>query len=337
MFNLQKKFPQFIIATIILLTVAIIFSACGKENLDDEQENEKKFVTIGTLNLINGDLIAQYEKFYEKELGMPAKIIKYNSGKDIIAALGSGEIDIGEAGTAPAALALSSRIDIKIIFVGDVIGAAETLVARNDSGISNIKDIRNKKIATPFSSTAHFSLLNVLKLEGMTENDIQLLDMQPDNIFSAWQNGEIDAAYIWYPVLGRLLENGKSIADSEQLAEKGIITADLFVVRSTFAEKYRDVVKNFVEIQKKSNDLILNDQKKAAKEISAVLGITEIEAAEQIKNFKYLKTDEQIKYLDGSLAETLKNTADFLVEQKSLKKAASLESFQKSVTSEFLK
>ena len=335
MFNSKKWKTLF--AAMMMITLTAIFSACGFEKDDDAEEVKEKIVTVGTMNLINGDLIAQYEKLYEKELGMKVKLLNFNSGKEIIAALGTGEIDIGEAGTAPTALAISSHIDVEVIFVGDVIGAAETLVARNDSGISSVKDLIGKKVATPFSSTAQYSLLNVLKLEGMTETDVQILDMKPDDIFTAWQNGEIDAAYIWYPVLGRLIENGKSIADSEQLAEKGIITADLFVVRSTFAEKYRDVVKNFVEIQKKSNDLILNDSKKAAKEISAVLGITEIEAAEQIKNFKYLKADEQIKYLDGSLAETLKNTADFLVEQKSLKKAASLESFQKSVTSEFLK
>lgn len=335
MFSLQKKFHRFIVLTIVLLVFTAIFSACSKE--EDYTNPKEKSITIGTMNLINGDLIAQYEKLYEKELGVKTKLVNYSSGKDIVAAIGAGEIDIGEAGTAPAAIAISNKIDIKVIFIGDVIGAAETLIARNDSGISSVKELKGKKIATPFSSTAHFSLLNVLKLEGMKEGDIQLLDMQPDDIFSAWQNGKIDATYIWYPVLGRLFENGKSIANSEELAKKGIVTADLFVASSIFTRKNPDVVKKFVEIQKKSNDLILNNPQKAAKEISAVLGVSETEAAEQIKKFKYLEKDDQIKYLDDSIAKTLKNTADFLVEQKSLKTAASLEDFQKSVTSEFVK
>ena len=335
MFNSKKWKTLF--AAMMMITLTAIFSACGFEKDDDAEEVKEKIVTVGTMNLINGDLIAQYEKLYEKELGMKVKLLNFNSGKEIIAALGTGEIDIGEAGTAPTALAISSHIDVEVIFIGDVIGAAETLVARNDSGISSVKDLIGKKVATPFSSTAQYSLLNVLKLEGMTETDVQILDMKPDDIFTAWQNGEIDAAYIWYPVLGRLLENGKSITDSEKLAEKGIVTADLFVMRSVFAEKNPDVVKKFVEVQLKANDMILNNPQKAAKEIAAVLGITENEAAEQITKFKYLTADEQIDLLDNSMAKILKSTADFLVEQKSLKKAASLEEFQKKIISKYLK
>ena len=83
--------------------------------------------------------------------------------------------------------------------------------------------------------------------------------------------------------------------------------------------------------------MILNNPQKAAKEIAAVLGITENEAAEQITKFKYLTADEQIDLLDNSMAKILKSTADFLVEQKSLKKAASLEEFQKKIISKYLK
>lgn len=335
MFNSKKWKTLF--AAMMMITLTTIFSACGFEKDDDAEEVKEKFVTVGTMNLVNGDLIAQYEKLYEKELGMKVKLLNFNSGKEIIAALGTGEIDIGEAGTAPTALAISSNIDIEVIFVGDVIGAAETLIARNDSGISSVKDLKGKRVATPFASTAQYSLLNVLKLEGMTETDVKLLDLQPDDIFAAWQNGEIDAAYIWYPVLGRLLENGKSITDSEKLAEKGIVTADLFVMRSVFAEKNPDVVKKFVEVQLKANNMILNKPQKAAKEMSAVLGITENEAAEQITKFKYLTADEQIDLLDNSMAKILKSTADFLVEQKSLKKAASQEEFQEKINSKYLK
>lgn len=331
MFGRLKKFSRFIL---MLLAVMIIFSACGDETAGTKQD--EKIITIGTMNLVNGDLIAQHEKWYEDELGVKVKIFTFNSGKEIVAALGSGEIDIGECGTAPAALAISSNIDVDVIFISDVIGAAETLVAKNDSGISSVKDLSGKKIGVPFSSTAQYSLLNTLKLEGISENDVKIFDLKPDDIFSAWQNGEIDAAYIWYPVLGRLLENGKSISNSEQLAENGIITADLFVVRSTFAEKNPELIKKFVALQLKANDMIFNNPQKATKDIAEILGVTERDAAEQITKFKYLKADEQKNLLDNSMAQILKSTADFLVEQKSLKKAADLEKFQKKINSKFI-
>lgn len=333
-----KSLKSIIFAVMLMLSLSTIFSGCGEEKTDgnDAAGDKADTVVIGTMNLVNGDLIAQYEKWYESELGVKAKVIRFDSGKDVISALASNSIDIGEAGTSPAALAISNNLDIKVIFIGDVIGAAETLVVKNDSGIASIKDLAGKKIATPFASTAHYSLLNALKLEGMGETDVQLLDLQPDDIFAAWQRGDIDGAYIWYPVLGRLLEDGKSITDSAKLAEKGVVTADLVVARTAFAEKNPEVVKKFVALQLKANDVILGEPAKAAKEISSVLEISEKDASEQITQFKYLKADEQIEYLNNSMAKTLKSTADFLVEQKSIKTAPSLEDFTSKVTAEYI-
>lgn len=334
----SQKVKAFFVALMMLTTA--IFSACGNDKAPeakDDKTDKGKPVVIGTMNLVNGDLIAQYEKWYENELGTKVKVIRFDSGKDVISALASNSIDIGEAGTSPAALAISNNLDIKVIFVGDVIGAAETLVAKNDSGISSVKDLAGKKVATPFASTAHYSLLNALKLAGMTETDCQLLDLQPDDIFAAWQRGDIDAAYVWYPVLGRLMETGKSITNSEELASKGIVTADLVVARTPFIEENPDVVKKFIELQLKANDMILDEPQKAAKEIASVLEISEKDAAEQITQFKYLKANDQIEILEKLMAKTLKDTADFLVEQKSIKTAPSLEDFNTKVTAEFVK
>ncbi len=333
----MRNWKSIIFTVMLVLSLSTIFSGCGEEKTGgDAQKSSEDTVVIGTMNLVNGDLIAQYEKWYESELGMKAKVIRFDSGKDVISALASNSIDIGEAGTSPAALAISNNLDIKVIFIGDVIGAAETLVVKNDSGIASVKDLVGKKIATPFASTAHYSLLNALKLEGLNEGDVQLLDLQPDDIFAAWQRGDIDGAYIWYPVLGRLLENGKSITDSAKLAEKGVVTADLVVARTPFAEKYPEVVKKFVSLQLKANDMILGEPDKAAKEIASVIEISEKDASEQITQFKYLKADEQIDQLKNSMAQTLKSTADFLVEQKSIKSAPTLEDFESKVTAEFI-
>lgn len=330
-----RSLSSIIFAVMMILSLSTLFSGCGEEKSGDELGSEDT-VVIGTMNLVNGDLIAQYEKWYESELGVKAKVIHFNSGRDIIAALASKSIDIGEAGTSPAALAISNNLDIKVIFVGDIIGAAESLVVKNDSGIASVKDLAGKKIATPFASTAHYSLLNALKLEGMSESDVRLFDLQPDDIFAAWQRGDIDGAYVWHPILGRLLEDGKSITNSAKLAEKGVVTADLIVAGTSFAEKNPELLKKFVAIQLKANDVILNDPEKAAKEIASVLEISEEEVAEQIKQLKYLKADEQIEYLNNSMAKTLKDTADFLVEQKSIQAAPSLEDFSSKVTSEFI-
>ncbi|MBQ8960945.1 MAG: ABC transporter substrate-binding protein [Ruminococcus sp.] len=310
-------------------------AACG--NTDKDGSGKASQVVIGTLDLVNGDLIAQYENWYENELGIPVKIIKFDSGKDINSAIASGSIDIGQEGSSPASLAISNGLDIQVFWIGDIIGAAETLVARDGTGISSLQDLEGKKVATPFASTAHYSLLNALKLEGIDESKVEIIDMQTDKINAAWQTGDIDAAYVWYPVLAELLKNGTSITDSKQLADKGVVTADTNVVRREFAENNPEVITKFVELQLKANDIINNDSDKAADEIAAKLEISKEDAAEQITQFTYLDADSEIGYLDKSFAATLKDTADFLVEQKSITSAPDISEFEKRVTSEYVK
>lgn len=329
---MKKKFKLIALLLTVVLATGIL-AGCNGGKSDAGSDT----LVIGTLDLVNGDLIAQYEDWYTERLGVEVTILKFDSGKDINAAIASGSIDIGQEGSSPAALAISNNLDVEVIWIGDIIGKAETLAARNGSGINSINDLVGKKVATPFASTAHYSLLNALKLAGIDENDVTILDMETDKINAAWQTGDIDAAYVWYPVLGELLKDGYAITDSEELAAQGIVTADTNVVRKAYADANPDVVTKFVELQLEANDIINNDSAKAAQEIASVLEIPEEDAAEQITQFTYLNADEQIEILDNSFAETLKSTADFLVEQKSITSAPDLATFESKVTSEFVK
>ncbi len=333
----------------VLALVAVSLTACrgsssasgssgeAVNTTDASSASKATKINIGTLDLVNGDLIAQYEKWYENELGVEVNIIKFDSGKDINSAIASGGIDIGQEGSSPAALAISNDLDVEVFWIGDIIGKAETLVAKNDSGIKSLADLKGKKVGTPFASTAHYSLLNALELEGVDANEVTILDLQPDDIYAAWGRGDIDAAYVWYPVLGNLLQDGTAITDSEELSKKGVVTADTNIVRKQFADENPELVTKFVELQLKANDVINNESDKAAEDISSILEISKEDAAEQITQFKYLTAEEEIDYLDNSFAQTLKNTADFLVTQQSIKSAPELEDFQSKVTSEFVK
>lgn len=293
-------------------------------------------INIGTMNLVNGDLIAQYEKLYENELGVKVNLQFFDSGRDVNTAIAAGSIDISQAGTSPTALGLSSDVPYEVVWLADVIGSAESLVVKNDSGITDIQGLKGKKVATPFASTAHYSLLNALKLANIDESEVTILDLQPQDIFAAWQRGDIDAAYVWYPILDELLKDGTVITDSGELAKEGIVTGDATVVRKEFGEKYPELVTKYLQTQIKANDIILNDKDKAAEEVAAILEIKPEDAANQLSQFEYLTPDKELDYLNNKLADILKNTADFLVEQGSIKSAPELDDFKNSINTSYL-
>lgn len=110
----------------------------------------------------------------------------------------------------------------------------------------------------PFASTSHYSLLNALKQAGLKESDVKLLDLEPNDIHAAWKRGDIDAAYVWYPVLNNLVKDGKILTGSDKLAKQGIITADLVVARRDFAKSNKNLVVRYIKALNQANDL---DQK----------------------------------------------------------------------------
>lgn len=156
----------------------------------------------------------------------------------------------------------------------DVAGDNEALVARNDSGITTIPELRGKRIATPFASTAHYSLLAALDQNGLSASDVQLIDLQPQAILAAWDRGDIDAAYTWLPTLDQLRATGKDLITSRELATAGKPTLDLGVVSTEFADAHPEVVDIWRQQEARALDVIKDDPDAAAKAIAAEIGLT---------------------------------------------------------------
>ena len=316
-------------------------SGCGGTKTAEESGsgNQTQTINIGTMNLVNGDLIARKEKLYEDTLGVNVNIVTFASGKDVNTALASGSIDVSELGTSPAALGISSGLQYTVVGIGDIIGSAESLVVKKDAGIQSVNDLAGKKIATPFASTAHYSLLNALSLAGVNASDVELLDMEADDIWAAWQRGDIDGAYIWYPVQDELLKDGGVvITGSDKLAEQGIVTGDLVVARNDFAKDHPELVTKFLQALLQANDIYFNQPETAYADVASVLGISQQDAKSQASQFTWLNAEQQLseEYLGDGMAKTLKDTADFLVEQKSIASAPDLQTFQNAIDTSYL-
>ena len=327
----------------ILLLIAVILligiTACKASKTSKKQTTKKtQEIKIGTMDLVNPDLIARKEKYYEKQLGVKVKIVKFDSGKDVNTALAAGSIDVSELGSNPTALGIGNGLQYDVIYIGDIIGSAESLVVKNSSNINSINELKGKKIAVPFASTSHYSLLNALKKAGIKESDVKLLDLEPNDIHAAWKRGDIDAAYVWYPVLNNLVKDGKIITGSDKLAKSGIITADLVVARRDFAKSNENLVVAYIKALNQANKLDQEKKEQSIKDIASILNISENDAKFQRNGFEWVDGKKQLEkeYLGENIAKVLKNTADFLKEQGSIKKSPSLKEYKDHVQTKYL-
>ena len=191
-------------------------------------------VTIGVQSMFAPwkDAIAQ--KQFEQATGWDIQWRNFDSGGDVMMAMASGDVQIGVAGSSPIAAAVSRGVDAQLFWILDNIADAEALVVRHGSGIVAPQDLAGKTLAVPFVSTTHFHALFALEQFGLT-GKVKVINLQPSDIPAAWERGDIDAAFIWDPALGRLKQSGHVLLTSGQLTDWGKATFDGLVVDKQFA------------------------------------------------------------------------------------------------------
>ncbi|MEA4896393.1 MAG: ABC transporter substrate-binding protein [Oscillospiraceae bacterium] len=330
-------------AVSLTLAGAMAFALGGCAGKQAEEGSAlPEVVNIGTQQIPDAESLAIEKGFYEEALGVEVNILDFQAG-DIRNAMISGDIDFAFLGSSSAVLGIASGMDAELIWIHDVIGRSEQLVAKNGSGIKTIQDLKGKKVATAFTSTAHYSLLRALALNGIAETEVTLLDMQMPDIYAAWQRGDIDAAYVWDPTLSKLLEDGSALVTSEELAQKGIVTANVELVRRDFAGKYPELVSKYLSAANKAVTFYREYPDEAAEAIAGRLNITPEEAKNQAGACIWLDAGEQLggAYLGsssqkGRLVESLTDIADFLYEQKSLPSRTDSAVFEKAVNPSYL-
>ncbi|WP_371640357.1 taurine ABC transporter substrate-binding protein [Streptomyces virginiae] len=315
----------------LLLTAAIALAAsattaCGSGGDAAGDSAGRTTVRIAYQAIPNADLVVKNQKLLEQALPeVDVKWVKFESGGDVNTAVIAGSVDLGLAGSSPVAKGLSAPLNIpyKVVWIHDLIGDNEALVAK--PGIGSVKDLVGKKVATPFGSTAHYSLLAALTAAGVEPSTVQTIDLQPQDTLAAWTRGDIDAAYVWTPTLSELTKDGKVLISSRELAKQGKPTADLGVVTNAFAAKHPEVVTAWIKAQDKAVAQARTAPDEAARSIGAELGLPTEEAKRQLSELVLLSAKEQTgpdslgtPGAPGKLATNLYDAAVFLKGQKAV-------------------
>jgi taurine transport system substrate-binding protein len=325
----------------VLAAVVAMIGMVGCSVDRSKSVSGKPTLRVGYQTFPSGDLIVKNNRWLEDALpDYNIKWIKFDSGADVNTAFIAKELDFGALGSSPLARGLSAPLNIpySVAFILDVAGDNEALVARNGSGINSIADLRGKRVATPFASTAHYSLLAALAQNGLSPKDVQLIDLQPQAILAAWERGDIAAAYTWLPTLDQLRKSGKDLITSRELAQAGKPTLDLAAVANSFAKDHPEVVDVWRKQQARALTVLHDDPAAAAKAIGAEIGLPPGDVEAQLKQSVFLTPKEVAspQWLGtqgnpGNLAANLESASQFLAEQKQIPAAAPLKTFQDAI------
>ncbi len=302
------RFPLFRAATLL----ALVLTAGAVQAVE---------VTVAYQTSAEPAKVAQAENRFAKQSGAQVDWRKFDSGAGVLRAMASGDVQIGNIGSSPLAVAASQRLPIEVFLVASQLGSSEALVV--NPKIRSPQDIIGKRIAVPFISTTHYSLLSALQHWGIRPDQLTIVNLQPPAIAAAWQRGDIDGAYVWAPVVNAMAKQGRVLTDSGQVGQWGKPTLDVWVVRKDFAEAHPEVVTAFAAsalvAQKgylKAPDAWLKD-KAHLSVLSRLSGVPQEQIPGLVKGNRYLPVAQQIEQLaqDGPVAHSIHDTAQFLKQQ----------------------
>lgn len=263
--------------------------------------------------------VAQADNTFAQQSGAQVNWRKFDSGSSVVRALASGDVQIGNIGSSPLAVAASQKLPIEVFLLASQLGSSEALVV--NKSITSPQDLIGKRIAVPFISTTHYSLLAALKHWGIKPGQLQIINLQPPAIIAAWQRGDIDGAYVWAPAVNQLTKTGNVLTDSAQVGQWGAPTLDVWVVRKDFAASHPGIVTAFARSALAAQQAYLSDpqqwlqQPENLNKLSRLSGVPVEQVASLVQGNTYLNAQQQIAQLGDPVNKAIGDTAQFLRQQ----------------------
>ena len=290
-------------------------------------------VNVGYLHTlaVDGQFWIAMEKGYFQEEGLEMKPIVFTSGVPLMQALSGGSVDVAIMGAVISNF--PSQGVGKIFLLNDIEYDTAKLYARPESGVSSIKDLRGKKIATVKGTTAHVFLHNALKANGMDSNkDVELVSMDMAGAVAAFISGAVPVVCTWVPFDVQIREKvpGAKLISSAKEFYPGAAIMGGWVAANKYYETKKEVLRKIIRAWAKANDFLMARTPEALKLIHAKaysnIPFSDIEAAWQAERCETSKDWVKL-YQDGTAAKWIGQVNQVFVEIGSISKSVDPKEF----------
>jgi NitT/TauT family transport system substrate-binding protein len=210
---------------------------------------ELKPVRFGSVGGITdaGIFLADYFGYF-KEAGLAVSMKRQPGSPAIVAALASGQLEVGGAALSPALFAAAEQ-GMGIRIVGDKSGyrlnytPARLLVTAKMAGATPKEALVGKTIAiSSVASVTHYSVKSILEASGISLKDVKLKELSYPSMVLALASGAVDAAYLIEPFLSEALHRKAGVeiglTDLGTLAERDEPGSSFLGVPLVYSEKF---------------------------------------------------------------------------------------------------
>jgi NitT/TauT family transport system substrate-binding protein len=263
--------------------------------------------------------IAQQKGFFAKHK-VNVKLVWFEYGPQM-EAFSAGRIDAAGLANGDAVMLNATGKRNIMVLINDYSNGNDKIVAVR--GIPSIKDLKGKKIGVEVGCLSHLLLLNALKKNGLSEKDVELVNMPTHQAAQTLASGQVSAIVAWQPNSGAALElvkGSKSLYTSED--EPGIIYDTLAVSAESYARhraEWAKVVAAWYDVIDYLNDPA--NKNEALKILSARVGVPMEKYAGFYSGTRFLSAKEALEKFNkakgyGSIYGSSELANQFFVDNK---------------------
>lgn len=175
------------------------------------------------------------------------------------------------------------------------------LLARRDGGVTSVRQLGQKKIATVIGSASHYYLDTLLAVNGVDPRGIKVVGLQPEAMAAALSKREVDAVAVWQPLSYRI---EREVPGAFALPDGGIYTLsfNVLVSKPILNQRQEDVVR-FLKALERAERLIAEQPAKAQAVLKRTLQLEQAYIDAQWPRYRYRLS------LDQALLTTLESEA----------------------------
>ncbi|WP_367393767.1 ABC transporter substrate-binding protein [Pseudomonas sp. X4] len=181
---------------------------------------------------------------------------QFTAGSPVAEALNVGSLDIGLLGDAPPLFLGALGAPIKVIAVSRQNLEGVAILARKDSNIHRLEDLRGKRAAIWKGSWSQQLLFSALDKAAVPRDALELRYLSALDASHALDGGSVDVIATWEPYVTQQERQGARVLATAD----GLIPAQSFVVANAKAvEAKRAQISDFLQRLKKARDWTLSD------------------------------------------------------------------------------
>lgn len=302
-------------------------SAAETEQTTQKGSDKLTHVTIAE-NAFIGDapLYVAIKKGFFEDYGIDIEMLEFDDQTNSYNAVASGNADIAR-GTLDAALVVADKYSDdmpQVVSVTDDSAGADGIVAMN--GIDTVADLKGHTVAVEVNQVSHYLLEQAFAKNGLTDDDVKMVDMNASDAGKAFLAGEVDAAVTWEPYLSQASSSGEGSMIFSSKDAPGTIL-DVLMVSKESADSNDSWIPGVISAIEKGREYLFDDTTKDEAEqiVADQLGMSIDEVEGELATVKLYTPKEACEALsEGGLAyEGVSTICDFYTSIGSIEKEMS--------------